>query len=453
LGLKEECAVAGIFGHQECSHLLYLCLFALQHRGQEACGIVTLNNQTLYSHKSFGLVGDSFSEEKLKSLDGAIGVGHNRYSTHGGRSLQNIQPFYFKSSFGQLAMAHNGNITNAQALRSELEAAGSIFQSSSDTEVFMHLIARARMADLDSCIVKAMSAVRGAYSLVIASENALYAARDAFGFRPLVLGKKEASYVIVSESCALDLIGAEYVREIKPGELLRVDKDGLHTIQALPVKQSAQCSFEPIYFSRPDSVVFSEHVYEIRKNLGKALAREDSIDVDIVAAVPDSGVPMAMGYAQEKSIPYEIGLVRNHYIGRTFIEPTQRIRDFGVKLKLNPIPSVIKGKRIVIIDDSLVRGTTSKKIIRMIRQAGATEVHLRIASPPITDPCYFGVDTPQKDQLMAAQMSVDAIAKELGADSLVFLSQEGLEAVLADQKPEKKYCYGCFGQGYKELIG
>jgi amidophosphoribosyltransferase len=453
--LHEECGIVGVFGHPEASRLIYLSLYALQHRGQEACGIVTLGDDERFrSHKAFGLVGDSFTREKIEIMIGSKGIGHNRYSTHGGRSMQNIQPFTFNSSVGPLAIAHNGNLTNAAELRTELEADGSIFQSTSDTEVFMHLIARSKSDDLLTRIKNAMGRVRGAYSLVILAKDRLFALRDPFGFRPLVLGQKDQCVVATSESCALDLIDMPLVREVEPGEVVEINATGIksHRLDTT-VKRTAFCAFEPIYFARPDSQIFQRRMYEIRKKLGAQLAAEDQTkDVDLVIAVPDSGVLMALGYADRAKIPYEVGLVRNHYVGRTFIEPTQAIRDFGVRLKLNPVRAVLEGKRVVVVDDSLVRGTTAMKILRMIRSAGAREIHLRIGSPPITHSCFFGVDTPKRQNLLAAQQSVQEMCDHIGADSLAFLSHSGLRSVLTDTDAQS-FCYGCFGGGYVESIG
>lgn len=454
--LREECGVIGIIGDPEASKLSYLALYALQHRGQEACGIVSIETQkqeeTISCHKDYGLVSDVFDYKSLSNLPGDLAVGHVRYSTQGGRSLQNIQPFLFRSArFGPITIAHNGNLTNANELKSELENQGSIFTSSTDSEVFIHLIARSKEKTLEACIKKVSEQVRGAYSIVIATTQKLYGIRDPFGFRPLVLGQKGKAFVLASETCALDLISAQYIREVKPGELLTITHDDYHS-QALPQKTTPQyCSFEPIYFSRPDSILGNKTVYDYRKKMGHALARENPVEADLVIAIPDSGVPAALGYSEESQLPLELGLVRNHYVGRTFIEPSQQIRDFGVKLKLNPISSVLTGKRIVVIDDSLVRGTTSTKIIRMLRNAGAKEIHLRISSPPITHSCYYGVSTPNRKNLLAAQKKIWEIKEDLGANSLEFLSLEGLKKLLEDHS-ETKYCHACFNGLYPEKI-
>lgn len=451
-GLREECAVVGVMGHPEAANLIYLSLYALQHRGQEASGIVTLDEKgRFHGHKAFGLVKEAFQRSHIEKLTGQLGIGHNRYSTHGGRMLQNIQPFSFNTAIGPVAIAQNGNITNADALREELEQEGSIFQSTSDTEVFTHLLARARSKDLLHRIFEVMSKVKGAYSMVLLTKDRLFAVRDPYGFRPLVMGRRGSAVVVASETCALDLIDAQFEREVHPGEVVEIFSDGFARCH-YPIKATRKgfCSFEPIYFARPDSEVFSQPIYEMRKRMGAQLALESHVDADVVIAVPDSGVPMAMGYAEEAKIPMELGLVRNHYIGRTFIEPSQSIRDFGVKLKLNPITSVLSGKRVVVVDDSLVRGTTSLKILRMIRNSGAKEVHFRLGSPPITHSCYFGVDTPVRSNLLAAQQGVDDIRDYIGADSLAFLSIDGLKKVFG--QASNSYCYGCFSGDYPEDI-
>lgn len=452
---KEECGVMAVIGDIEAANLVYLGLYALQHRGQEACGIVTFDRSQsgtkLYVHKSFGLVADSMTLEVIERLKGDIGIGHVRYSTQGGRLVENIQPFQFKTALGPIAIAHNGNLTNARAIRHALELQGSIFQSTSDTEVFIHLILKSSKQTLKERIGDAMTQVNGAYSLCVMSKDALYAARDPFGFRPLIVGKRGDSLIVASETCALDLIGAQYVRDVEPGEVLELSRNGTESLHAVPKREKTFCAFEPIYFARPDSLLGKTSIYELRKNMGRKLAEEcPAPDAEIVIAVPDSGVPMAIGYSQQTGLPFEIGLVRNHYVGRTFIEPSQEIRDFGVKLKLNPVPSLIRGKRIVVIDDSLVRGTTSAKILRMLRNAGAKEIHLRIGSPPITHSCYYGVDTPQREHLLAAQMDVKKICALIGADSLGFLSHEGLKQALGSTSAS--FCYACFSGQYPESI-
>lgn len=453
MGLREECGVAGVIGSNDAANLIYLSLYALQHRGQEAAGIVICDEAGQFSgHKDFGLVGDIFSKDQLSQLTGGSGIGHNRYSTSGGRMVQNIQPFLFNTVLGPIAIAHNGNLTNAGELRQELEKLGSIFQSTSDTEVFTHLLARSTSSDILERIKDTMSKVKGAYSLLMMMKDRLFALRDPFGFRPLVMGRLGEAVIVASETCALDLLGAEFEREVKPGEIVEIQKNGvIKSHFPFTERRKSFCSFEPIYFARPDSCINGKEIYHLRKKMGAELAKEAPIEADVVIAVPDSGVPMALGYSEAAQIPFEIGLVRNHYVGRTFIEPAQSIRDFGVKLKLNPVVSVLKGKRIVVVDDSLVRGTTSVKILRMIRKAGAKEIHLRLGSPPITHSCYFGVDTPSRNNLLAAQQSVDEIRKFIGADSLAFLSKDGLRKALG-QDMAGSYCYGCFNGDYPEDI-
>lgn len=453
MALNEECGVVGVIGHPEAANLIYLSLYALQHRGQEGSGIVTIDSRGAFrSRKKFGLVRDAFNREDIAQLEGASGVGHNRYSTCGGKLLQNLQPFTFRTSIGEIAIVQNGNLTNAEEIRKSLEEEGAIFQSTSDTEVFTHLIARAKSDSFLERLAQSMRQVRGAYALVVLTKNRMFAIRDPYGFRPLIIGRKGEAVVAVSETCALNLIGAEFEREVLPGEIIEVFPDGfIKSHSLLEQKKPGFCSFEPIYFARPDSRVFGRQIYDLRKMMGTVLAEESGVDADVVIAVPDSGVPMACGYAEAAGIPFELGLVRNHYIGRTFIEPSQSIRDFGVKLKLNPVESVIAGRRVVVVDDSLVRGTTSVKILRMIRDAGAKEVHFRLGSPPITHSCYFGVDTPARDRLLAAQRSVDEIREFIGADSLAFLSENGLQRVLGAEKDS--YCYGCFSGNYPEEIG
>lgn len=451
-GFREECGVVGVMGDPEAARLIYLGLHALQHRGQEAAGIVTLNGgEEFTGHKAFGLVGDGFPTEIITKLEGSSGIGHNRYSTTGGSRLtQNIQPFTFNTALGNIAIAHNGNLTNAHVIRADLEAKGSIFQSTSDTETFMHLLARSKKESVLERMVEVMSEVKGAYSLVILTKDRLYALRDPFGFRPLVYGRRGTAVVVASESCALELLDADFEREINPGEIIEIFPDGLvKSHYPFPNARKGFCSFEPVYFARPDSQVFGEEIYNLRKRMGQVLARETHVDADVVIAVPDSGIPMALGYANAAGIPLEIGLVRNPYVGRTFIEPSQSIRDFGVKLKLSPVGSVLRGKRVIVVDDSLVRGTTSMKILRMLRKAGAKEIHLRLGSPPITHSCYFGVDTPERSQLLAATNTVEEIREFIGADTLGFLSLEGLREALGKDKANN-YCYGCFTGDYPE---
>lgn len=454
-GFREECGVVGVVGDPEAAKLIYLGLYALQHRGQEAAGIVTINEEgEFHGHKTFGLVGDGFTQGILSEIEGRSGIGHNRYSTTGAsRMIQNIQPFSFKTPLGAMAIAHNGNLTNADVLRRKLEEQGSIFQSTSDTEIFMHLLAKSSKEQLLERIVEVMAQVKGAYSLVLLTKDRMFALRDPFGFRPLVLGRRGSCVVVASETCALELIDAEFEREIAPGEIVEIFQDGfIRSYFPYQSPRKAFCSFEPIYFARPDSKIFGEEIYSLRKKIGATLARESHVEADVVIAVPDSGVPMALGYAAAVGLPMELGLVRNHYVGRTFIEPSQSIRDFGVKLKLNPVGSSLRDKRVVVVDDSLVRGTTSVKILRMLRKAGAKEIHMRLGSPPITHSCYFGVDTPERGQLLAAQQTVEEIRDFIGADTLAFLSLDGLREALGKENCNN-YCYGCFSGDYPEDTG
>ncbi|HHD10844.1 MAG TPA: amidophosphoribosyltransferase, partial [Deltaproteobacteria bacterium] len=390
----DECGIVGVYNHPEASNIAYLGLYALQHRGQESAGIVSSDGKKLYSHKEMGLVADIFTGGILKKLPGKNAIGHVRYSTAGESHIRNAQPFVVDYARGSIAIAHNGNLVNARLLRDELEAYGSIFQSDMDTEVIMHLIASSKEGTLTGRLVHALSKLKGAYSLVILTDSCLIAIRDPYGFRPLVLGRLKDGWVVASETCAFDLIEADYLREIEAGELLIIDEKGLTSHKPFPQVPYSPCIFEFIYFARPDSNVFGANVHSVRKNLGRELAREHPVEADVVIPVPDSGVGAAIGYAEESGIPFDMGLVRNHYIGRTFIEPQDSIRDFGVKIKLNPVRDVIDGKRVVVVDDSIVRGTTSRKIIKMIRDAGAKEVHLRISSPPTIASCFYGIDTP-----------------------------------------------------------
>ena len=447
----EECAVMGIYGHPEAANMVYLGLYALQHRGQESCGIVTSDGKGLISHRQMGLVADAFKEEVIKRLEGQNAIGHNRYSTQGQSHLKNAQPFVVEYSQGPIAISHNGNLVNGTLLRNELEQAGSIFQSTSDTEVIIHLIATSKEPTLMGRIVEALSRCRGAYSLLFLTLDKLIAARDPFGFRPLVLGrfpegKNRGAYVFASETCALDLIEAEYVRDVEPGEIVTIGPDGVESLKPFPPVPHAKCIFEYIYFARPDSKLFGHNVYQVRKSLGRQLARESGVEADMVTPVPDSGVPAAMGFAEESKIPLEFGLIRNHYVGRTFIEPQQTIRNFGVKIKLNAQRDVLQGKRVIVVDDSIVRGTTSRKIIRMLRDAGAREVHLRISSPATTGPCYYGIDTPTRGELIASANSVEEIRRFVEADTLAYLSNDGMYTYFNGEK--KGFCDACFTGNY-----
>ncbi|MBI5098083.1 MAG: amidophosphoribosyltransferase [Nitrospirae bacterium] len=445
----DECGVFGIYGHNEAANLTYLGLHALQHRGQEGAGICSSDGRQLNIEKSMGLVADIFSEKRLKRLPGDIAIGHNRYSTAGSSSLKNVQPIMVNFSLGSLAIAHNGNLVNALELRSELESNGAIFQSTSDSEVIVHLIASSR-GSLYERLIDAIKAISGAFSLLIMTENELIAIRDPYGFRPLSIGRYDGAYVVASETCALDLIGAKYVRDVEPGEMVIINENGINSMKPLQSPRNAFCIFEFIYFSRPDSNIFGNiNVDAVRKEFGRQLAREHGIEADVVIPVPDSGVPASLGYAQESKIPFDFGLIRNHYVGRTFIEPRQSIRHFGVKIKLNPVRKLLEGKRVLVIDDSIVRGTTSKKIVKMIKEGGgAKEVHMRISSPPTIGPCFYGIDTPSRKELIAATHSVDETRKYITANTLQYLSLAGLLKVVPN--PEK-YCTACFDDNYPVL--
>ena len=452
--LKEECAVFGIFGTDEASINTALGLHALQHRGQEAAGIVSFDGKTFFAHRGLGHVGENFGagSSHIANLVGHVAIGHNRYSTSGNsNALLEIQPFSSELAFGGFALAHNGNLTNAARLRSSLVETGSLFQSSSDTEIIVHLVARSHQDTVTDRLIDALKQIEGAYSLVCVAKDMLIGVRDPLGVRPLVLGKQGDAYVLASESCALDIVGAEIVRDLDPGEMVVITKAGIKSIKPFPTKQSRFCVFEYIYFARPDSVLEGRGVYHARKAIGAELANESRADADLVVPVPDSGVPAALGYAEAAKIPFELGIIRNHYIGRTFIQPTQQGRNDSVKMKHNANPATVRGKRVVLVDDSIVRGTTSRKIVAMMRAAGAAEVHMRIASPPTTNPCFYGVDTPDKDQLIAAKLDIDAIAKEIGADSLAFISIDGLYRAMgeAGRNPDgPQFCDACFTGDY-----
>lgn len=449
--LREECGVVAVFGHPEAANLAYLGLYALQHRGQESAGICSSDGREVHCHKEMGYVADIFTPEVLAKLSGSLAIGHTRYSTAGDTALRNAQPFSVQCNKGRIAVAHNGNITNAAELRYELERTGSIFQASSDTEVVLHLVARSRERTLAGALREALLQIEGAFSMVFMAEDRVIVARDPHGFRPLAMGQMELSggqkcYVFASETCAFDLIGAEYLNEVEPGEMVIVGPEGLTREQYVPPRNRAHCVFEHVYFSRPDSIVFGRSVQESREKLGRLLAHEHPVEADVVVPVPDSGVAAAIGYSAESGIPFRHGLIRSHYIGRTFIEPSQAIRDFGVKLKLNPVRHLIEGKRVVLIDDSIVRGTTSRKIVRMVRNAGAREVHMRISCPPTKSPCFYGVDTPTRSELIAANNTVEEIRRFIGADSLGYLSLSALREAVDDTKHE--YCYACYTGDY-----
>lgn len=450
--LHEECGIFGVYGHVDSAALTALGLHALQHRGQEAAGIVTYQEGQFFSHRAAGQVGDNFSEESVISkLPGRSSIGHNRYSTSGDTVVRNIQPLFADFASGGFAIAHNGNLTNAVALRTALVQRGCLFQSTTDTEVIIHLIATSKFDTVVDRAVSALQAVEGAYSIVALHNDTLIGVRDPNGVRPLVLGRFEDAYILASETCALDIIGAEYVRDIEPGEMVLIDEDGLQSMHPFDKKPRRFCIFEYIYFARPDSTIEGHNVYDARKSIGRELADETGVPADVVIPVPDSGVPAALGYSEQAGIPYELGIIRNHYVGRTFIEPTDRIRHLGVKLKHNANRDVINGRRVILVDDSIVRGTTSVKIVEMVRAAGATEVHMRIASPPTTHSCFYGVDTPDRHELLAAQYNVDEMAKLIGVDSLAFLSMDALYRAMGENgrnTEQPQYCDACFSGEY-----
>ena len=443
----DECGVFGVYGHPEAANLTYLGLYALQHRGQESAGIVASTGADLNLHRAMGEVEEIFQPRVLAKLPGSSAIGHTRYSTAGDKALLNAQPIMIDCNKGKIAVAHNGNLTNAGEWRRRLEHRGSIFQSNSDTEVIVHLIAKSQARNFSAALGDALNQVEGAYSLLVLTAEEMYAVRDPRGFRPLVLGKLPTpdggdAWVVASETCAFDLLNAQYVREIGPGEMLRISRAGLETIHFSPPKPHQYCIFEHVYFSRPDSTIFGRSVNESREMLGRLLAREYPVEADMIVPIPDSGVPAAIGFSLESCIPFRMGLIRNHYIGRTFIEPSQAIRNFGVKLKLNPVRNLIAGKRVVLVDDSIVRGTTSRKLVRLVREAGAKEVHMRISCPPTISPCYYGVDTPTREELIASSNSPEEICKYLGADSLGYLSLQGLRQAVND--PQGDFCTSCY---------
>lgn len=448
----DECGVFGVFNHEEAATLVALGLHALQHRGQEATGIVSVDGKQYFAHRGLGLVDDIFNDAAtIANLKGNAAVGHNRYATTGGAGLRNVQPLYADLAFGGFTVAHNGDLTNASKLRKELTAQGSIFQSTGDTETIIHLVALSRKANVFDRVVDALKQIEGAYSLIIHAEGKMMGVRDPNGFRPLVLGRLDSAYILASETCALDIIGAEFVRDIEPGELVVITEQGIQSHRPLVAANHSFCIFEYIYFARPDSIIEGKSVYDKRKNIGVVLAQEAPCDVDLVVPVPDSGVPAAIGYAQATGIPFELGIIRNHYVGRTFIEPTQKIRHLGVKRKHNANRGLVDGKRIVLVDDSIVRGTTSKKIVEMMRAAGAKEVHMRIACPPTKHSCYYGIDTPTSAELLASNHTIDEMAKFIGVDSLSFISEDGLYRAMGEEGRNAKtpqYCDACFTGDY-----
>jgi amidophosphoribosyltransferase len=447
----DECGVVAIYGHPEAAKLAYLGLYALQHRGQESAGICTTDGSEIFCHKAMGHVADIFTSPVIETLPGNLAIGHTRYSTAGDTVLLNAQPFSVACNKGKVAVAHNGNITNATELRAGLGRRGSIFQASSDTEVILHLMAHSSERTLAAALREALLQLEGAFSLVFLAQDRVIVARDPHGFRPLAVGEMEISgghkcYVFASETCAFDLIGAAYLNDVEPGEMVIVGPEGMTRERWAPAQPLAQCVFEHVYFARPDSIVFGRAVEESRENLGRLLARECPADADLVVPVPDSGVAAAIGYASESGLPFRQALIRNHYVGRTFIEPSQAIRDFGVKLKLNPVRYLLQGKRVILVDDSIVRGTTSRKIVRMVRAAGAREVHLRISCPPTISPCFYGVDTPIKSELIASQHQVEEIRRFVEADSLGYLSIASLRKAVSDENHE--FCYACYTGDY-----
>ena len=450
--LREECGVFGIFNHGDAAAHVAVGLHALQHRGQEAAGIVSFDGHRFNAHRDLGYVGDIFSSEAVMSrLKGHAAIGHNRYSTTGETVIRNVQPLFADLDVGGLALAHNGNLTNAAHIRQELVREGAIFQSTMDTEVIVHLIATSKAGSIIDRMTDALRQVEGAYSLVALTDNAVVAVRDPLGVRPLVLGKLGDAHIVASETCALDIIGAELIRDISPGEMVVLDASGVHSLRIAPPAPKRQCIFEYIYFARPDSVIEGESVYEARKRIGVELAKEGPVPADVIIPVPDSGVPSALGYAEQAQIPFELGIIRNHYVGRTFIEPGQEIRNLGVKLKHNANRAKITGKRVILVDDSIVRGTTSIKIVEMVRAAGATEVHMRIAAPPTAHSCFYGVDTPEREQLLAHRMSVQEMADHIGVDSLAYITIDGLYRAMGEQARNTQmpqYCDACFTGEY-----
>ena len=443
---RDECGVFGIFGHTEAANLTYLGLYALQHRGQESVGIATSDGDRLRMHKAIGYVADNFSEETFATLSGTSAIGHVRYSTAGESGIKNAQPILIDCAHGEIAVGHNGNLINAQELRDRLVGEGSIFQTTSDTEVLLHLYARSKAPTVEQALVEAVTQAQGAFSLVFLTKDKLVAIRDPHGFRPLTIGRLGDSYIVCSETCALDLIDATWVRDVEPGEMLVIGQDGVTSLHPFHPAPSAHCIFEHVYFARPDSYVFGESVNEVRTELGRKLARESAVPADVIVPIPDSGVCAATGFAEESGTPLRVGLIRNHYVGRTFIEPHQSIRHFGVRVKLNPVRSILQGRRVVLVDDSIVRGTTSRKIVKMVRAAGATEVHMRISCPPTISPCFYGVDTPRRAELIGATHSVEEIRRYIGADSLSYLSLDGLLSAVGTKR--SSYCTSCYTGQY-----
>jgi amidophosphoribosyltransferase len=450
--LHEECGVFGIWGSEDAAAHTALGLHSLQHRGQEAAGIVSCDRQKFVAHRAMGLVGDNFnSAQVINKLQGFAAIGHNRYSTTGETMIRNVQPLYGEFSFGGLAVAHNGNLTNALTVRKELIKRGALFHSTSDTETIVHLVALSQEKNVEDRLIDALSHVKGAYSLVVLTNGKMMGVRDPMGVRPLVIGKLGDAYILASETCALDILGAEYIRDVEAGEMVIISDNGITSLTPFDASPKRFCIFEYVYFSRPDSVYGDRNVYEVRKQIGRELAMESGVEADMVVPVPDSGVPAAMGYADQAKLPFELGIIRNHYVGRTFIQPTDNIRHLGVKLKHNANRLAIENKRVILVDDSIVRGTTSKKIVTMVREAGAKEVHMRIASPPTTHSCFYGVDTPEREKLMAAQHSIEEMSKIIDADSLAFISIDGLYRAVGEARRNSdapQYCDACFTGEY-----
>jgi amidophosphoribosyltransferase len=452
--LNEECGVFGIIGHPDAAHLTYYGLHALQHRGQESAGIVSTNGERFFVQRGAGLVTEIFNNDSLSKLQGSTAIGHVRYSTAGGTGLANAQPLVFNYARGELAIATNGNLVNARRLRRELEETGSIFQTTTDTEVFAHLIARSKAETLEEAVKEALQQVVGAYALLIMTNDELIIAEDPHGLRPFAMGKMGGAWVFSSETCAFDVIGAQFVREVVPGEMIIFDKNGMRTARFAPKHERATCSFEFVYFARPDSNIGGINVHAARKRMGKILAQEAPVEADVVTGVPDSSISAAIGFAEETGIPYELGLIKNRYVGRTFIQPSQGLREQGVKMKLSAVSGVVSGKRVVMVDDSIVRGTTSRRIVNLLREAGATEVHVRITSPPVKNPCFYGIDTPDQDELVASSKTVEEIRKEIGADSLAFISVEGMTEAIGRPLAEQGRwnCLACFTGEYPTTI-
>ncbi len=446
---REECGIYGIYGCEEAANFTYLGLYSLQHRGQESAGIISSDGDRLYRFAAMGQVAQVFNREKISELRGYAAIGHNRYSTTGASFLRNAQPVRVESNLGSIALAHNGNLTNAWTLRKELERTGSIFQTTIDSEIIFHLMARSGKTDFLEALTSALRQVKGAYSLLILTKDALYAVRDPNGFRPLVYGmRNDGSHVVASETCAFDITDTSYIRDVNPGELIRIDKNGVTTFSPFDKTSESLCIFENIYFARPDSDIYGQSVYEVRMNLGRNLAKEHPVEADVVVPVPDSSSVAALGFSEESGIPFSLGLIRSHYIGRTFIEPEQKIRDFGARIKYNVIKSVVNGKRVVLVDDSIMRGTTSRKIIKMIRNAGAKEIHVRISAPPTRFPCYYGIDIPTRNELIAATHTTEEIIKYLRVDSLGYMSLDYAHSAMETGKGSHRWCDACFSGSY-----